>query len=165
MNGFRPGAGALNTILLAALVAGALDLTDACVYVWIKIGMYPPRLFQSVATGLLGPASYEGGAATAALGVVLHFFMSGLAAAFFYFAAKAIPVLVRYPIPIGIAYGFAFYLLMTFVVVPLSAAPMRGPPALAWNGLFTHTLLFGLPIALIVRRGLGPNTGRATVPA
>jgi hypothetical protein len=66
---------------------------------------------------------------------------------------------------VGLLYGFAFYVLMTFVVVPLSAVPMRRPPHMELNGLFTHTCLFGLPIALIVRWGLLPRIRRATAPA
>jgi hypothetical protein len=154
----------LYAILLAGAVAGALDLTDACTYVYIKSQMPPTRVFQVVASGLLGPASFEGGAASAALGVLLHFCMAMLAATFFYFASRSVPLLVRYPVPSGILYGFAFYLLMTFVVVPLSAVPMRHPPSMEWNGLFTHTILFGLPIALIVRRALPLSRGPVLSP-
>jgi hypothetical protein len=145
---------ALNTILIAGAVAGALDLTDACVYAYMKAQMLPQDVFRVVASGLLGKASFTAGALSASLGVVLHFIMATMAAAFFYFAARAVPLLTKYPIPLGLLYGFAFYGLMTFVVVPLSAVPMRRPPHMEWNGLFTHTVLFGLPIALIVRQGL-----------
>ncbi|MBA3759414.1 MAG: hypothetical protein H0X07_02700 [Gemmatimonadales bacterium] len=34
------------------------------------------RIFQSVAAGLLGQASFEGGAATAALGLALHYLIA-----------------------------------------------------------------------------------------
>jgi hypothetical protein len=127
--------------------------------------MLPPHLFQVVASGLLGAASFENGAFSASLGVALHFIMATMAAAFFYFAARVVPLLTKYPVPAGLLYGFAFYVLMTFVVVPLSAVPMRRPPHMEWNGLFTHTCLFGLPIALIVRRGLQSHFSRVTAPA
>jgi hypothetical protein len=154
----------LNTILLAGVVAGALDLTDACVYAYYKAQVPPQQVLRFVASGLLGPASLQGGALTATLGVVLHFVMATMAAAFFYFAARAVPALVKHPISAGLLYGFGFYVLMTFVVVPLSAVPMRRPPHMEWNGLFTHTCLFGLPIALIVRRGLMGSVNRAAAP-
>jgi hypothetical protein len=146
----------LYTILLAGLVAGALDITDACVWWGYKADVPAMRILQSVASGLLGAESYEGGAATAALGLALHFFISICAAAFFYAASRRIPLLVRHAVPSGILYGLAFYFLMTFVIVPLSAAPRS--PHLEWNGFFTHTILFGLPIALICRRAAAPPT-------
>jgi hypothetical protein len=61
-------------VVAGGLVAGAFDIVYACAFWWWKAGEPPPRIFQSVAAGLLGPASFEGGAATAALGLGLHFF-------------------------------------------------------------------------------------------
>ncbi len=59
-----------RAILSGGLIAGALDLTAAFVTnYWIN----PVRIMQSIASGLLGANSYAGGAATAALGVFLHF--------------------------------------------------------------------------------------------
>ena len=63
-------------VLAGGLVAGTFDITYACVYWAIKIGAPPTRIFQSVARGLLGPASFRGGAATAALGLFLHYFIA-----------------------------------------------------------------------------------------
>jgi hypothetical protein len=74
------------------------------------------------------------------------------AAAFFWFAAVRFPILLRQAVPSGIAYGLAFYLFMTQVVLPLSAITSSNPRALDLSGVFAHTVLFGLPIALIARR-------------
>jgi hypothetical protein len=66
--GFRPW----TYVLLGGLVAGALDISYAWAFWALKAGVPAMRIFQSVAKGLLGPASYRGGATTAALGLLLH---------------------------------------------------------------------------------------------
>jgi hypothetical protein len=42
----------------------------------VKSRMPAQRIFQSVAAGLLGDASFQGGWSTAALGVAVHFVIS-----------------------------------------------------------------------------------------
>lgn len=58
-----------GVILRAGLVAGALDITAACVSSWLRAGVGPVRVLQSVASGVLGADSYNGGLGSAALGV------------------------------------------------------------------------------------------------
>jgi hypothetical protein len=138
----------LRAALLGGLVAGTLDITDAFV-VWYLREVSPARVLRGIAGGVLGSDARTGGAWVPALGAFLHYFISCAAAAFYYRASVLLPALRARPVSSGIAYGGAFYLLMTFVIVPLSAAP--GNETLTWNGLFAHTILFGLPIALVTR--------------
>lgn len=86
---------ALGIVAIAGVVAGCLDLVYAFVYFGFR-GVTPVRILQSIATGLLGRASYGGGGATALLGAVLHFFILIVAAALFYFASRGVPWLVRH---------------------------------------------------------------------
>jgi len=44
-------------VALGGLVAGTIDITYACTFWGIKAGVLPPRIFQSVAAGLLVSAS------------------------------------------------------------------------------------------------------------
>jgi len=66
----------LLVVLLGGLVAGTFDIKYACVFWKLKAGVAAERIFQSVAKGLLGPASFRGGAATGALGLFLHYFIA-----------------------------------------------------------------------------------------
>ena len=140
-------------VLAGGLLAGALDITYACVFWAIKADLPPTRIFQSVAAGLLGKASFEGGAATAALGLSLHFFIACTMALTYYFVSRRWTVLVRRPVPLGIAYGLLLYVVMNFVVVPLSAASAgsRDPTWIALT-VAVHAFLIGLPIALFASR-------------
>ena len=81
---------AVLLVLAGGLVAGTLDITYACVFWAIKAGAPPARIFQSVARGLLGAASFRGGAATAALGLFLHYFIATTMSFVYYFAAYAL---------------------------------------------------------------------------
>ena len=136
---------ALRGVLWAGLAAGTLDT-------FLAMGMYrisPTVVYQSVASGILGRASYQGGVPTAALGMFLHFFIATTAAAVYFGASLRLGWLVHRAVPSGLAFGVAVYFFMREMVLPLSAA-RRGP--FAWTGLIGHALLVGLPIALIVRR-------------
>ena len=152
----RPNA--FQVILLGGLIAGTLDLIAACAVRWFRAGVSPVLVMQSIASGLLGSASYAGGAKTAVLGVALHFFIATVATAAFYFASRTLRFLVEHPITAGLVYGVAVYLFMTFVVLPLSAFPQRGAPSLSGRviGMLVIMICVGLPIAIIVGRFSGP---------
>ena len=146
--------GAVLTILRAGIIAGTLDITDALVFYGLR-GAKPLSILQSIASGLLGPAAYKGGVRTAVLGLLLHFFIACTASAIFYVAAKRLGFLRRYAVISGLLYGFAIYLVMNWIVLPLSAVPKPRPavPAISLlNGVLAVVVLVGLPISLIVSR-------------
>ena len=63
----------------------------------------------------------KGGTGAAALGFVLQVFMGGLIGVIYGFAATKLPPLIGRWIPFGIAYGVGIFIVMNYVVVPLSA--------------------------------------------
>lgn len=155
---------ALGIVAFAGVVAGCLDLVYAFVYFGVR-GATPVRILQSIATGLLGRASYSGGAATALLGAVLHFFILIVAATMFYVASRRHPWMVRHAIATGAAFGLSIYGVMNFVVVPLSAFPHTGssPPLTVITGILVHMFGVGVPIAIGARKASRPPP--ATAPA
>lgn len=155
MNGQRLSPG--KAILVGGLIAGALDITYAFILWWLRAQVTPMQILQSVATGLLGKASYDGGAGTAILGAFLHFFNALVIAAIFVGASRIWPVLARRATLFGPLYGIGVYLVMNYVVLPLSAFPPRTkPPApVVWiTGVLAHMFLIGLPIALAAKRAV-----------
>ena len=145
----------LRPILLAALVAGTLDILSAFVFAGMA-GIGPGRVLTYVASGPFGDGVRGAGAGWAAAGLAVHYaIMTCMAAAYFFVAARA-PVLVRHAVPAGILYGILLWLIMYWAVKPLRwpAAPL---PHTAWdigNALFSHCVLVGLPIALLAARYL-----------
>jgi len=142
-----------RAIWWAGLIAGTLDLTAAFVSAGLR-GRGPVQILHSIASGLLGAASFRGGFATAALGAALHFVIAFGAAAVYYAASRQIKLLVRQAVVCGLIYGVAVYAFMNLVVLPLSAISFKPayPPAALVTGLIIHMLCVGLPIALVVRR-------------
>ena len=141
-----------RALLYGTLVVGILDLADAFVFFGLR-GARPIRILQSIASGLLGRGAFSGGAGTAFLGAVLHFFIAFLIVATFFVASRYISILRRAPVRSGLIYGVVVYLVMNFVVLPLSAA---GRGSYAWpivaNGLIIHMLGVGLPSSLFASR-------------
>ena len=78
---------ALQTIASAGLVAGILDITSAFVIAAIK-GVGSMRMLQGIASGLIGAKSFDGGVATAAFGLAIHFLIAFTAATVFYLASS-----------------------------------------------------------------------------
>ena len=144
--------GGLIPVLWGGLVAGALDLSDACILYGVR-GVSPVRIFQSIASGLVGPAAYQGGAATAVLGVTLHLTIATTIALVYVLASTRIPLLVRRPVICGMIFGLGAFVVMQFGVVPLSRIGWRPLPAyVIVNGVLIHAFGVGLPIALIAAR-------------
>ena len=143
-----------RTALYAGLLAGALDIIAA-----IATNLQVPArvVLQSVASGWLGSAAYRGGWPIAWLGLASHFAIMLVIAVIFVAAAAAFPVLRRLWLPVGVAFGIAVWLAMTFVVVPMSASPLTPPADLvsAMKPVLVHILCVGLPIAWVARRMLG----------
>ena len=115
---------ARSAILIGGAIAGACDIIYAITF-WAFRGVPATRVLQSVASGLLGAPAFNGGLATAALGLALHFFIAFSAAAIFYMAARTIPILTQRAFLSGILYGLVIYAVMNLVVLPLSAFPRK----------------------------------------
>jgi uncharacterized membrane protein YagU involved in acid resistance len=114
-------------------------------------------MYQTIARGLLGQASYAGGWATVLLGVALHVLIAFIWAAIYNGASLKIPALIRRAALCGPIYGVVVYFAMQIIVLPLSAI-RSAPFAFAGNlkgmliGIITHIICVGLPIALMARR-------------
>jgi len=114
----RPRPRAFGTIVYGGLAVGVLDALDAMIFFGIRNDVKPIRIFQSIASGLLGRASFSGGLKTALLGAFLHFLIAFIMATVFYFASLMLPTLIRHAGIWGIIYGVAAYFVMNFVVLP-----------------------------------------------
>ena len=138
---------AWKAICAGGLIAGTLDLLQACILFGWDIPL-------AIAAGLLGKQAFTGGAATYALGVLLHYFIACSAAAVYVLASRKLPFLLEYPLVCGLFFGAAVEDFMRFVVLPLSALHSRGPYKFSdlILGLAVHMVVVGLPVAYSARR-------------
>ena len=138
-------------ILLATAVAGTLDIIAASLLT-IAAGRTPDVMLRFVASGPF-PAAADGGAAGAALGLLVHYAIMAVMAAVFVLAADRWPLLKRHALAAGIGYGLLTWAVMNLVVLPLRW-PERFPRFELYGTstqFFCHIVLVGIPIALIAR--------------
>ncbi|HEV2576244.1 MAG TPA: hypothetical protein VGU25_03440 [Acidobacteriaceae bacterium] len=146
----------LKALVLCLLVAGTLDISDALIFYGLR-GVSPERLLQNIASALIGPQAFHGGLATALLGLAIHYAITLCWAALFLLAAARFAVLTRHAVIAGLVYGGIIYVVMNFLVLPLTRLPPRThlpPPVILLNAVLALLLFQGLPIALIARRCL-----------
>ncbi|HEX6495699.1 MAG TPA: hypothetical protein VF018_09460 [Acidobacteriaceae bacterium] len=138
----------LQAILATTVVCGILDATAASIQA-ATLGTPPRRVFQGVASGLLGPRAFEAGTSTAILGLALHFLIAMIISTIYVLAAQRLPFLLDHALLAGALYGIAVYVVMFYIVLPLSRRPKR-PFNLkfALTQLAIHIFIIGWSIAL-----------------
>jgi uncharacterized membrane protein YagU involved in acid resistance len=141
-----------RAIVYATVLAGALDATDGVVFFGLH-GLNPIQVLQYIASGLLGAQSFQGGIATAGVGVLVHFAIAFVVAAVYIFASRRVPALRSQWIVFGLLYGAAVWAIMNLVVLPHSAvAPSPFSMAAVLNGVIGHALFVGVPIAFFANK-------------
>lgn len=138
---------ALLAVGIGGLVAGTLDLLQACIFFGWDIPL-------AIAGGVLGKRAFDGRAGTYILGVGLHYLIAFSAAAIYYAASRRLAFLKESWLICGLFFGAAVDDFMRLIVLPLSALHSHGPYALQdlLKGVVTHALVVGLPIAFSVQR-------------
>ncbi len=151
----------LILIIRVGLIAGTLDIADALIFSHFR-GVAPARVFQYIASGLIGMRSFQLGTTSVILGIVLHYAIALSWTAIFYLASRKLVVLLRRPVISGVFYGLAAYLFMNLIVLPLSGVPHpmeASSLASRINGVLAVVLFIGLTISLLIHR----STTTATV--
>jgi hypothetical protein len=140
----------IEAITLAGLLAGALDITATSTLMALQ-GMPLERLWQGIASGALGTSAFKGGKRTAALGLFFHFLIAFIVTAIYYAISLRLPILTTRPLLCGVLYGIVVHVVMSRIVVPLSAAPKREFSLKAFLiQLIIHICFVGLPIAFVI---------------
>jgi hypothetical protein len=158
-----------NAALLVAastIAVAVLDGLFAIVLYVVRGSTTVERLFQGIASALIGPAAYRGGATTFALGVALHFTVALAWSVIFLLALRGTTFVRRMlawrfgALDVAVWFGPLVYVVMTMALIPLFTH--RVPPiTLNWViVLLGHIPFVGLPIALIVGRA-SPRWNRA----
>jgi len=152
----------LRLSVVGGLITGALHVIIQAFGMFVLIVKASTFMvgMQYVASGLLGDAAYAGGFATALLGFILEFVMTIIIAGIFIFSASQIPLLQKNAIVGSLLYGIGVFIVMNFVVLPLSGAQILPPPP-TWfliEIVLEHILLIGLPLGILVRRNFNTNS-------
>ena len=140
-------------VVAGGFTVATLDLVYACSF-WALLRHVPPtHVMQYIASGALGQAAFAGGMATAALGVAFHYAIATIMVLAYTLLGGRHRELLRHPVRYGLPYGLLLWLVMTYVVVPLSQAqPSAKPLLLAVVTNFLMHLLLGVLCAGFARR-------------
>ena len=152
----------LKCSVYAGLVAGTVDIAAASLINTAN----PLVILLAIASGLLGKAAFRGGSGVMLLGLVLQWVMSIIIAGVFTLAAARIPSLARQWVLNGALYGVVVFIVMNFVVVPLSVAAIKPGWALSAMSVAKNLvamLVFGWLVAYAANRflAMGVRTVRA----
>src|SRR5258705_13496915 len=110
----------LKPILYAAVLVSVLDITAACINLGVAYGFGPLRVLKGVAGGLLGRSAIEGGLATAALGLAMHFTMALTITTIFYALSRRLPLPQKLwgVVAVGLLYGAAVFWAKNLATAP-----------------------------------------------
>ena len=155
----------LKCSVYAGLVAGTVDIGAATLINLVS----PLLILQVIASGLLGKAAlHGGGGGVMLLGLVLQWVMSIIIAGIFAVAASRMPVLARRWVLNGALYGVVVFIVMNFVVVPLSIAPLKPGWAQSADSVVKNLiamLVFGWIVAFVANRVLVAGVRPVRAPA
>jgi hypothetical protein len=148
-----------NSLLRLSVIGGIITgLLHIIVQVGIVFGLIVKSPFisslQYLVSGAMGNAAFTGGLTTALLGLILELIMTIIIAGVFIFSADRISLLRRHIIVSSLLYGVGVFIVMNFIVLPLSAAPaLPAPPMwLFIEIILEHILLIGLPLGILLQR-------------
>lgn len=142
---------AARAIVVTSLIVGTMDIISAFI-IALSRGSTVTRLLQFIASGLLGPQAFQGGAAAAILGLALHFFIAFTLVAVFYAARRSFGFARDHAISSGIIYGLIVFAVMNLIVLPLSAAKPRHSLSGDLIQIGIHMFVIGVPTSLLLRR-------------
>ena len=111
----------LTALVVLALAFGTLDLVDALCFWGLSMDVEPIHIFQGIASGLLGSSAFHGGVTVAVLGALIHYTGYFLLLGLYYMALRRFPVLARQPYAYGLLYGLTTYLVVHYLILPMSA--------------------------------------------
>ena len=156
----------LSRVARAGVLTG---ITDGLFSSLLSVAFYHStvqRLFQGVASTLLGPEAINGGALTFAIGVLMHFGVAlGWSVVFLLIVKRARWIHRLLDSPYGVVkvaslYGPFIWMVMSLAVIPLL---LHRPPAInnRWLvQLIGHIPFVGIPIVWSIGRGASRSEGR-----
>ncbi|MFM9839916.1 MAG: hypothetical protein ACKVOQ_16740 [Cyclobacteriaceae bacterium] len=142
-----------SSVLKSGLIVGAFDAVAASLQAYIMRGITPDKVFTFVASGAFGQSAYEGGSIMALIGLVFHFIIAIGWTFIFYVAFPKLTILQSNKFFVGMAYGIFIWLIMNFVVIPLSLIGLRPFNLVSASiQIIIHLFVIGVPISYLTHK-------------
>jgi len=155
----------MSRLVRAGLLTAVTDGLFATVQSAVTPGSTVLRLWQGVASTLLGKSAFDGGIPTALVGILMHFCVAFFWSAVFLFVVMRSSWIRRtVSTPSGVVgiaalYGPSIWLVMSLVVIPVL---LHRPPKITsrwWIQLIGHIPFVGLPIVASIANGAARGEG------
>jgi len=147
------------TVVWIGLVAGTLDISENIIFNHFR-GVTMKMIFQYIASGLIGMKAFGMGSESVALGVAIHYAIATTWTVVFYLLSRKLMILTRQAAISGIVYGGVVYVIMNFIVLPLTSVP-HAPRAMTLasriSGVLALLFCIGLTISLLMREYAPPE--------
>ena len=146
-------------LLRAWLITGVSDALFASCLSAFAYGSTVTRLWQGVAAVPLGSSALDGGLATAAVGLLIHFGVAFAWTALFLLMAERVPLvrqlIASLPGALAVAcvYGPLIWVVMSFLVIPAFTGRAPAITFRWWVQFVGHIPFVAAPIVLSIRTG------------
>lgn len=138
-------------LLVSGLFAGILDALAAIIYYLAEGHSHPGRIFQFIASAILGRKSFSGGTPTVLLGLLFHLVIAFCFVAAFFAVAGRVRRLIAHPLLAAIGYGIIVWCIMNLIVVPLFLDRGKPDAATVIINMVILMATIGLPSAFGAR--------------
>jgi len=151
---------AVSRFVLAGILTTIIDGTFSSILSVAFYGSTFSRLFQGVASTVLGPSAIDGGAGPTTIGVLMHCGVAFGWSAIFIFGLMRLGAIRRIlasrygAIKISVCYGPFVWTVMSLAVIPVL---LKRPPAITFRWgvqLIGHFFFVGVPIVVSACKGM-----------
>lgn len=152
----------LQTVLLAGLLAGSLDILLAFTDFYLTTGRNPVQpILRYVASGVFGIAAFSTDASMPWMGLLFHYIIAVSFTLFFFVLYPRVKWMQYSVLFTGLVYGFFMWAFMRFLVLPQSHTPAPAP--LVWWKVLKAALILviaiGIPISWMASRLMARQKG------
>ena len=113
----------VKTIALIGLLVGSLDITAACIQVYIMRGTSPEIVLRYIASGAFGKAAFSGGWGMPMAGLLFHFIIAYSFTTLFFLLYPSLKIMSKSVVATAIVYGIFIFVVMNLLIVPLTKIP------------------------------------------
>ncbi|MCZ8216055.1 MAG: hypothetical protein O9262_07445 [Cyclobacteriaceae bacterium] len=145
----------VKATLLSGLLIGMADGVAAVSTNFLMKHVSADRVFKFVASGVFGMKAFAGSNEMVVAGLIFHFLIALTFTSFFFIIANFYKSLLTNVLLIGGAYGLGVWLIMNFLVIPLSntpSIPFQADTVVV--GIVVHVFVIGVPIAWLAKQHL-----------
>ncbi len=143
----------MKLILLMGLLAGTLDISAAIVDYYIETGNGPENVLRFIASGVFGKSAFTNYKSMVFWGLVFHFIIAYSFTIFFYWLYPKIKFMSSQIIWSSIVYGLFIWLVMTWIVLPLSHIPKQAFHfKSATKAIIILICMIGFPLSFVMKK-------------